>query len=195
MNPRLSEAYTPVLADGAYVLGDESDDEQTGFSVSFTTLAKEHGGKEIYANAAAAVALCAMLSVTFNALEQSLQRAFSKHGESAVDDNRAVARAAYDAADSSSGRRLAMDPPQGLGKCTYVTGQQAIAWAAAARCRFMSAYSMSASTSIITVLSRDPELRVFNEQVEDEVAAINNVSRGQCSRRTNHDCHLGRGAH
>ncbi|MDD5647112.1 MAG: 2-oxoacid:acceptor oxidoreductase subunit alpha, partial [Candidatus Bipolaricaulis sp.] len=44
--------------------------------------------------------------------------------------------------------------------------------AAAAGCRFMSAYPMSPSTGIVTAFARDPELGVFVEQAEDEIAAI-----------------------
>jgi 2-oxoglutarate ferredoxin oxidoreductase subunit alpha len=45
--------------------------------------------------------------------------------------------------------------------------------AAAAGCRFIAAYPMSPSTGIITALARHPELGVFAEQAEDEIAAIN----------------------
>ncbi len=173
MNPHAARAYRPALADDALVLG-EGAEEAGGISISFKQLAEEHGGAELYANAAAAGALCAVLGLPFDALQRTVSKQFSKYGDEAVDSNLAAARAGYDAGTENGDPDVALPPVEQPSDHAFLTGHEAIALAAAAAgCRFLCAYPMSPSTSIITALSRDRELGVFTEQAEDEIAAIN----------------------
>ncbi len=170
MNPRAARAYRPTLAEDGLLLG-EGVEEDGAVSISFKHLAQEHGGAELYANAAAAGAVCSVLGMSFDMLDGALQRTFAELDEEKLNGNRAAARAGFNV----SVQRDAVLPPVELpSDHVHLTGHQAVALGAAASgCRFMSAYPMSPSTSIITALARDPELQVLTEQAEDEIAAIN----------------------
>jgi 2-oxoglutarate ferredoxin oxidoreductase subunit alpha len=173
MNPAARDAYRDALTKAGLLIGADVATDR-GVEVAFKELAEEHGGAELYANAAAAGALCHVLGIPFDALESTVRSSLSRHGEEAVESNVAVARAGYNALETSEATPHAVDDWEPRQAHALITGHEAVVLAAgAAGCRFMSAYPMSPSTSIITGLSRDADLGVFTEQAEDEIGAIN----------------------
>ncbi len=175
LNPVAREHYADALhSDGLLISSDTPTDGGNHVEVPFVSLATEHGGQEIYANAVAAGALCAAVGLPFSVLEAVLASAFAARGEETVRANVAAARAGFDCAGSALGGRAPAETPKRDASYAYASAHEAIPLAAAAAgCRFISAYPMSPSTGIITAFTRDADLGVFAEQAEDEIAAIN----------------------
>ncbi len=172
LNPVAREHYADALrADGLLL---SSDGEGSGLTIPFVDLAVEHGGQAIYANAVAAGALCAAVGIPFAVLDGVLSSAFAKRGEEIVRGNVDAARAGFDRAASQLGDGVPEELPSRDATYAFASAHETIPIAAAAAgCRFISAYPMSPSTGIITAFVRDADLGVFAEQAEDEIAAIN----------------------
>ena len=176
VNPTALEHYRPALCEGGQLITfagpDDPDDDDV--RIPFTPLAVEHGGSKVYANAVAAGALCATVGLPFVILEQVLTQTFSKRGEETVRANVASARAGFNAAAPQLKDRTVSEIPSRANRYAFASAHETIPIAAAAAgCRFMAAYPMSPSTGIITAFAQHPELGVFTEQAEDEIAAIN----------------------
>ena len=173
INPQAHAHYRDDLRDGGLVIASQSDD-RADIIVPFQDVAVEHGGKELFTNAAAAGALCATLGLPFEPLEAALRAAFARHGEETAVANVAVATAGYDRANAQRKSPRTPQIPKRSTRYSLAATHEAIALAAAAAgCRFMAAYPMSPSTDIITYLAKREDLGVFTEQAEDEIAAIN----------------------
>jgi 2-oxoglutarate ferredoxin oxidoreductase subunit alpha len=172
LNPIAGEYYAESLRSGGLLLS--SDDTAAGLTVPFLSLATEHGGKAIYANTVAAGTLCAAVGLPFAVLDRVLSSAFATRGEDVVRANAAAARAGFDLATTLLGDGRAEDLPKRKKAYAFASAHEAIPLAAAAAgCRFISAYPMSPSTGIITTFAQDADLGVFAEQAEDEISAIN----------------------
>jgi len=180
LNDRALEHYRSLLRPGGLLLAEEGsaprqgDSGERGARIPFVRTAKERFGTPLYANSVAAGALLASLDGGLEELEGLLRESFAAKGEAVVKANVEAARAGY----ALARERLQAGVHVSLSKrdrtFTFLSANEAIPLAAAyAGCRFMSAYPMSPSTEIITALSRDPDLGVFTEQAEDEIAAIN----------------------
>ena len=142
--------------------------------VPLKALAMELGGKPVYTNSAALGYLLGLIGFGMDLLAQAFAEAFQK-GDLAA-KNTAVARAGYELAQSArSGAGVPQLKPLEAPPRLFLTGNDAICLGAiAADCRFMSAYPMSPSTSIITYLAgREESVGLVTEQAEDEIAAIN----------------------
>ena len=175
VNPDALAHYRPALREGGLLISPEGPDtEKNAVQVPFFDLAVEHGGEAIYANAVAAGTLCAAGGLPFSVLETVLANSFSSKGEETVRANVASARAGFDCALPQLAKgRIARIPARSR-RYAFASANETIPIAAAAAgCRFMAAYPMSPSTGIITAFARHPELGVFAEQAEDEIAAIN----------------------
>ncbi|MFC2082046.1 2-oxoacid:acceptor oxidoreductase family protein, partial [Candidatus Bipolaricaulota bacterium] len=173
LNPRAREHYIGALREGGLLIATEAHAAGT-LAIPFADLAVEHGGDKLYANAVAAGALGASTGLPFDRLEQVLAAAFAKRGEEIVAANVAAARAGYDLAAEQLGDKSPEEIPARQASTTFASAHDAIPLAAAAAgCRFISAYPMSPSTGIITAFARHTDLGVFTEQAEDEIAAIN----------------------
>jgi 2-oxoglutarate ferredoxin oxidoreductase subunit alpha len=172
LNPVARAHYADALrADGLLL---STDEEGGGLAIPFVDLAVEHGGQAIYANAVAAGALCAAVGLPFAVLDGVLSSAFAKRGEEIVRGNVDAARAGFDRAASQLGDGSPEELPSRDATYAFASAHETIPIAAAAAgCRFISAYPMSPSTGIITAFARDADLGVFAEQAEDEIAAIN----------------------
>ncbi len=172
LNPVARAHYADALrADGLLL---STDEEGGGLTIPFVDLAVEHGGQAIYANAVAAGALCAAVGLPFAVLDGVLSSAFAKRGEEVVRGNVDAARAGFDRAASQLGDGVPEELPSRDATYAFASAHETIPIAAAAAgCRFISAYPMSPSTGIITAFARDADLGVFAEQAEDEIAAIN----------------------
>jgi 2-oxoglutarate ferredoxin oxidoreductase subunit alpha len=187
VNPGALEHYRPALCEGGLLISPETLDGGSGVHVPFSDLAVQHGGARIYANAVAAGALCAAVGLPLLVLERVLAEAFRSKGEEVVRRNLASAKAGFDAASSQLGDRRTAEIPTRETRYVFASAHEAIPIAAAAAgCRFIAAYPMSPSTGIITAFARHPELGVFAEQAEDEIAAINMTPRA-CDRPADSD--------
>ena len=172
LNPIARAHYSDALGANGLLLS--SGSENSGLTIPFADLATEHGGQAIYANAVAAGALCAVAGLPFAILEAVLSSTFAGRGEETVRANVAAARAGFDLATARLGDRQVKELPKRDATYAFASAHDTIPLAAAAAgCRFISAYPMSPSTGIITAFARDTELGVFAEQAEDEIAAIN----------------------
>lgn len=172
LNPKARNHYAPDLRAGGTLVASEAADERT-IVVPFHDLAVEHGGSGLYANAVAAGALAAVLGLPIEIVVRTLTAAVARHGDAAVAGNVSAAKAGFEVARSALGGRAPKPLPKRESVYAFVSAHDVIPLAAAAAgCRFMSAYPMSPSTGIITAFARDPELGVFVEQAEDEIAAI-----------------------
>jgi len=177
VNPTAEAHYRSALNDGGLLITagqGEDADARSAVCVPFQELAVEHGGARIYANAVAAGALCAAVGLPLPVLQRVLADAFAARGEEIVHANAASAKAGYDVALSQLGAQAPTGLPERPNRYTFASAHDVIPIAAsAAGCRFIAAYPMSPSTGIITSFAKDPELGVFFEQAEDEIAAIN----------------------
>jgi len=172
VNARALEHYRPALRPNGLSIAPDEVDGADLVRVPFAELAAEHGSA-IFANAVAAGALCPAISLPLTALEATLAETFADKGEKTVAGNVAAARAGFAVASDQLADRRADDVPPQPNRYAFTSAHDVIPIAAAASgCRFIAAYPMSPSTGIITAFARHPELGVFAEQAEDEIAAI-----------------------
>jgi len=175
MNPGALDHYRSALREGGLQISPGSPKSgQAHVCVPFSEVAVAHGGGEIYRNAVAAGALCATVGLPLQVLESTLAHAFADKGKKTVTANVAAARAGFQETSHQLGARAPKEIPPRAKRYAFATAHETIPIAAAAAgCRFMAAYPMSPSTSIITAFAADQELGVFTEQAEDEIAAVN----------------------
>ncbi len=144
------------------------------FAMPLVAIAEEHGSR-IMTNTAALAAAAGVCGWPLNYLESVIRDNFQVKGPQVVESNLAVARTAYHQAQE---RYAAAFPyklkPQEAPPRMLINGNQAISLGAlAGGCRFMSAYPMTPSTSIIEWLSALPrELSIVTKHAEDEIAAV-----------------------
>lgn len=172
VNPDALAFYLSALRPEGLAIGPEGA-ENASVCISFKALAEEEGG-ELYANAVAAGALCATVGLPIDTLKRVLADAFARRGGDVVRANTSAAQRGFDATFAQLENRRPDPLPAREGRYAFASAHETIPiGAAAAGCRFMSAYPMSPSTGIITAFAKNPQLGVFTEQAEDEIAAIN----------------------
>ncbi len=164
--------YQHTASSSCLYLGELSPGGE-GIRVPFQALAKEQFGSPLYANSIAAGCLGAVLDLSQQILEAAIRERFARQSADIVQLNIAALALGYEHAlpfvEHSS-------TPLDASAHSYslVSAHDTISLAAAAAgCRFMAAYPMSPATGIMTAFAKNPELGVFVEQVEDEIAAIN----------------------
>ncbi len=169
----------PDLAEGGMVILDSAAlglpaDLPHMVDLPMKQLALDHGGSPLMANAAAIGFIAGLVGANIDLIRRLFRELFP-NGELA-DKNIAVAEAGLTHATRKLQRRMGIRvSPIGGPERMFLTGNEAIALGAlAADCRFMSAYPMSPSTSILTFLARhDEKMGMITEQAEDEIAAVN----------------------
>jgi len=111
----------------------------------------------------------------WDTLKMVLEKRFSRKSDDIIRNNLTAAERGFSLAKRKCRDVCPWTLPKKDDSFYLVTGNEAIPLGAArAGCRFMSAYPMTPSTGIITYLSKEQErLKVFTEQAEDEIAAIN----------------------
>lgn len=173
LNPSAAEQYAPSLSDGGVLLG-ELASGTSGAAIPFHKLAKERFDAPILANAIAAGAVGAAVSLPADLLVASLRERLAKLSSETLQQNEEAVRLGHQQAmDAFSHRKLIAGTGASNGH-VFVSAHAVLPVAAAAvGCKFIAAYPMSPSTGIITAFAQDPELGVFAEQVEDEIAAVN----------------------
>lgn len=166
--------YRPLLNE-AGILIDEQETGDRVITVPFVSIAKTEFGNKLFANTVAAGALTAVLGIEQKTLNEVITDEFTGKGEEIVRMNLAAAAAGYTLAKTSCEGVCPWVLPRRKQKNYLISGNEALALgAAAAGCRFMAAYPMTPSTGIIKFLSKHKErLKIFTEQAEDEIAAIN----------------------
>ena len=127
-------------------------------------------------NVASLGAVASLLGLSFDILEAALSQQFGDKGGGAVDENVAVARAAFDHA-AASFEPLAEPIPEGTRPLGVWTGNDALAMGgAAAGVKFYCAYPMSPSTGVLHWMARHArDLGIMVRQGEDEIAVANMV--------------------
>lgn len=159
------------------------DSEKTSFSQSdprllglpLERLAVDEGGDKIFSNSAALGAAMALLGWEVERLEAFLREYFSDKAD-AAEGNAKAARAGHHHASKGAKRGLgkSLSPRESEPKM-FINGHEAVALGAlSAGCRFMTAYPMSPSTSIMMFLAGvADQFDMVVEQAEDEIAAVN----------------------
>ncbi len=167
------------LSDDGHVLYDsemlkEKIDRPNFLEVPLLNLAQTYGGNRIMANTVAVGAVLGMLGMDPEIMYQTIEKAFSKKGETVIRSNIECAKAGYEFARRGCLRCSFMlssfDRPKML-----ITGNEAIgAGAIASGLKFYSAYPMTPSTGIFNfVAEHAKEFAIVVEQAEDEISAIN----------------------
>lgn len=153
------------------------DAGERGFPVPLTKLTTESGGTKVMVNTAAVGAVLGMTRFPVDKLTEFIELEFAHKGSEVVATNLKVARAGHEYAIKNC--KICHDEiaPLAVERRMVVTGHQALSLGAiAANVRYMSAYPMSPSTSIIELLARQAErFGIVVEQAEDEIAAINSA--------------------
>ncbi|MFH1007896.1 MAG: 2-oxoacid:acceptor oxidoreductase subunit alpha [Candidatus Latescibacterota bacterium] len=166
--------YLPLLkSDG--ILVDEKDTGERVITVPFEEIARNTLGNKLFSNTVAAGVLTAVLGIDRESLDQVISDIFSSKGEEIVEKNLSAAAEGYTRAREGCEGVCPWMLPKRDRAYHLVSGNELLALgAAAAGCRFIAAYPMTPSTGIITYLTRhQEELKIFTEQAEDEIAAIN----------------------
>ncbi len=155
------------------------DEEETGewvVTVPFGSIAQEKLGSKLFINTVAAGALAAVMGLDLEPLNRVISSEFARKGAEIVKNNLRAVAEGYASGRKSCEGVCSWELPEREHKEAYlISGNEALALgAAAAGCRFIAAYPMTPSTGIITFLAKHSErLKIFAEQAEDEIAAIN----------------------
>lgn len=176
LDTKSREKYRPLLKEDG-ILVDEAETGDRVITVPFSSRAQEEFGNKLFANTVAAGALTAVLGIELEALNAVISDEFSRKGADVVSTNLSAAAAGYTLAKKRCKGICPWILPNRAQKQYLIAGNEALALgAAAAGCRFIAAYPMTPSTGIITFLAKHKDrLKIFTEQAEDEIAAINMV--------------------
>jgi len=174
------EIHRDKVRENGVILFDPGSDENpkldgSEIPIPFLKIAKDGGGSRVMINAVASGAVLTLLGLDLTEFEKVVSDEFSDKGAEIVEGNIRAARAGAQYITEHADHQFKLDGnphPKGL---PVITGNHAIAMGAlAAGCRFMSAYPMSPSTSIMEFLSTTSDKTgFFVEQAEDEISAIN----------------------
>jgi 2-oxoglutarate ferredoxin oxidoreductase subunit alpha len=146
------------------------------FGVPLDSLAEESAGNKRSANTVALGAAMRLLDCPPALLRELLLEHFG-HGE-AGQSNSAAAAAGYEYARANfAGVTRQLVRPQGDSRMMLLNGNEAIALGAmAAGCKFVAAYPMTPSTSIVEYMSgKADDFGIVVVQPEDEIAAVNMI--------------------
>ena len=166
--------YLPSLKkDGIRI--DEEDIGEKIINIPFTKMSEEKFENKLFANTVAIGSLSAVLGIDFIFLKEVLTEEFSEKTEELITRNLSAANAGYQKGQMLRGSVCNWELPVINREYYLISGNEAVALgAAAAGCRFIAAYPMTPATGIITFLAKHKkELKIFAEQAEDEIAAIN----------------------
>ncbi len=147
--------------------------ECTLFNVPLSRLAGDAGASDLSANVVAVGAALALVECEPEIMETALRQRFAS--VDAAESNLAAARAGYDFARSNLVVALGCHLQLAGVRRMLLNGNEALALGAiAAGCRFIAAYPMTPSTSIMEYLAGKAEaMGIVVIQPEDEIAAVN----------------------
>lgn len=174
LNRGAVEKYKHLIKQQGLLMAQEKVTEEM-ITIPFTEIAEKEMGNRIYANAVAVGALVSVLGMESDTLKMVLEKRFSKKSNDIIRNNLTAAEKGFSLAERECRDVCPWTLPPKQNSFYLLTGNEAIPLAAArAGCRFMAAYPMTPSTGIINFLSKEQDrLRVFTEQAEDEIAAVN----------------------
>ena len=134
----------------------------------------EKSRNKVEQNTLAVGAALSMMGVGFQALEKVLTEQFKKKGDAVIQENTAVARAAYEYATAHF-EPFAYALPMTDKHYAVATGNMALAMGgAAAGVKFYCAYPMSPSTGVLHWMAAHArKAGIMVRQVEDEIGVIN----------------------
>jgi len=145
---------------------------------------KKLAPKPIFENVVALGVLASVLCKDIVHLEELLRESFGKKGQTVVDENIAVLRAAYAWVRTQAYSFPCMPPaPEKPAGRLLLTGNDAAAMGAlAAGCNFCSFYPMTPGSSVaMTLADKAKIMGTIVEQAEDEIAAANMAVGAVCA--------------
>jgi 2-oxoglutarate ferredoxin oxidoreductase subunit alpha len=165
-----------IIVDGQVLNLDTAD--SLFVNVPLDKLAEEAAANKIMSNSVAVGAVLGLLGYDLKVLEGVLRWHFAKNLQKIQDDNVKAAQAGFDfgAHHIPPHFKLSCKPVKD-GRCMFLTGNESISLGVmAAGCKFVSAYPMTPTTSILEFLAEQgAQYNIAVLQPEDEIAAINNV--------------------
>ncbi len=153
-------------------------DEALFLNVPMAKLALDTASTKLMVNSVAMGAAIGLVDYDFELLGKVLREQFAKSGQEVVENNIKAARAGFDYVhQQKKGEFKNRIKPTFAGKRMLISGNEAISIAAmAAGCKFMAAYPMTPSTSIMEyVAEKGKPFNIVVVQPEDEIAVINMV--------------------
>lgn len=153
-------------------------DEAYFVNVPMANLALEAASTKLMVNSVATGAAIGLVDYDFELLDKVLREQFAKAGQEVVENNIKAARAGFDFVHQQKrGEFKNRIKPTFAGKRMLISGNEAISIGAmAAGCKFMAAYPMTPSTSIMEyVADKGKPFNIVVVQPEDEIAVINMV--------------------
>jgi 2-oxoglutarate ferredoxin oxidoreductase subunit alpha len=179
LNRESIELHRPkMVTQGIIIFDGEKIKEVSGnngslFSVPLEKLAEEKAGDKLMLNTVALGAALAVVNYDLNILNTVLVDWFRK-GEIA-DKNIAAAKAGYDYVQSEHKGNSRKIQPLSEAKRMLLNGNEAISLGAiAAGCKFMAAYPMTPTSSIMEYMAaKSKDFDLVMVHTEDEIAAIN----------------------
>jgi len=172
--------HDEVKSDGVVIFDPDKvrieDKKLKAFGVPLEKLAQETASNKLMANSVAIGAAVAVGGYKFEFLGQVVQDQFEHIGNNIADSNVKAARAGYEYVWKNK-PELIRKPMEVISskRKMLLNGNEAIALGAmAAGCKFVAAYPMTPTTSILEFIAqRDEKYNIVAIQPEDEIAAIN----------------------
>lgn len=172
-----SETY--ILGDPSTIKTNDSINKAKIIGIPLEEISKNVGGK-IFSN----MVTLGVISGVFNAPSEVgngyISRQFNQKGKEVVEKNINAFLKGYEIGfklkeEGKINFQLKRDPT--VKEEVMINGNEAVAFGAiAGGCNFISAYPMSPSTGVLTVLAKySSEFGIVIDQAEDEIAAINKV--------------------
>lgn len=161
-----------IIFDGEKIKG-VSGNNGSLLSIPLEKLAEEKAGDKLMINTVALGAALSAVNYDLNTLNTVLVDRFGK-GEVA-DKNIAAAKAGYDYVQSEHKGNFRKIKPLSEAKRMLLTGNEALSLGAiAAGCKFMAAYPMTPTSSIMEYMAaKSKDFDLVMVHTEDEIAAIN----------------------
>ncbi|MFC2142852.1 2-oxoacid:acceptor oxidoreductase subunit alpha [Candidatus Aenigmatarchaeota archaeon] len=150
--------------------------EITTYAIPLMKIATECGGK-IFRNTVAIGATFALTNFDLELLNTVIKDIFGKKGGDIINDNTKSAKMGYDYLNENYKHdfKYKLKPIEGNHNKILLSGHQAtVAGAIQAGCKFLSAYPMTPSTSVmINMASQERNYDLVVKHTEDEIASIN----------------------
>jgi 2-oxoglutarate ferredoxin oxidoreductase subunit alpha len=143
------------------------------WDIPFNKLAMDVAQNKLMANTAAIGAAAGLFECEFDLLPNILEDEFGHHGEKAVKDNIAAAKAGYDYVKKL--KQTCLLPTAPFKNRLLLNGNEALSLGAlAAGCKFVAGYPMTPASSILEYIAdKGREYGAVMVHTEDEIAAMN----------------------
>jgi len=153
-----------------------SNDDECLYDIPMYTSAKEIGGSDIFVNSFAGGLLVALVGIPLSCVEEVFKSVFSDKSTDVQEKNSNAAKSGYNFV-KEKGISQWFDLSEKKNDLLLMNGNEAIGLGAiAAGCKFYSAYPMTPSTGIMTIIAHYADhFNIVVEQAEDEIAAVNMV--------------------